>query len=51
MKKKHIALKFYRKQGDHAVYLYEKNKSIKLQTFAFTSQRIIDLTQFITSMF
>ena len=30
--KKNIALKFSRKQGpDRAVYLYEKNKSIKLQ--------------------
>ena len=35
VKKKHITLKFSRKQGDHVVYLNEKNKSFKLQTFAW----------------
>ena len=44
----YIALKFSRKQGDHVAYLYEKIKSIKLQTFAFTSQRIIEFDLFIT---
>ena len=43
----HNALKFSRKQGDRVAYLYEKNKSIKLQMSAFTSQ--LNLTQFITT--
>ena len=48
MEKKPIALKFLRKQGDRVVYLlpYEKNKSIKFQTFA--SQRLIKFKQFLT---
>ena len=34
VKKKHISLTFSKKQGDHVVLPYKKNKSIKLQTFA-----------------
>ena len=40
VKKMHITLTFLRKQGDRAANLYDKNKSIELQMFAFTSQCI-----------
>jgi len=33
--KKHIATKFLTKQGYYVVYLYEENKSTKLQTLVW----------------